>query len=201
MLKCPMATQFLPASGTTSMSFFIGCLLPQIISKPAASPAMRRNNGESNQLPWPRRNLDSQFGAFVMLSFRRLAGAVVPARSGGRCSACRCDDAASRNTALCVRGPKEEPQPPACSGRPNEIDPKGVPITGEQCGAERPGGIRAHTGQGRFESDVYGSQDGGKVMRIRRQDFMFCGSMTRRTGRRRFAPSTLVFPPARSMFR
>ena len=25
MLKCPMATQFLPASSTTSMSFFIGC--------------------------------------------------------------------------------------------------------------------------------------------------------------------------------
>src|SRR5216683_1128715 len=33
----------------------------------------------------------------------------------------------------------------------DEIDPKGVPVAGIQCGAERPGGIRAHTGYGRFE--------------------------------------------------
>ena len=37
--------------------------------------------------------------------------------SGRRCSACRCGDAASRNTDLCLHGPEEKPQPPpACPG-------------------------------------------------------------------------------------
>jgi len=38
-----------------------------------------------------------------------------PVPSGGRCSVCRCGDAASRNTDRCLHGPEGRPQPtPAC---------------------------------------------------------------------------------------
>lgn len=47
-----------------------------------------------------------------------------------------------------------------------------MPVAGIECRAERPRGIRAHTGARRFESDVRCNQHGGEVMAIRRQDLV-----------------------------